>query len=53
MNFGVAGADWDGEDKTPEFIESGIWQNGYSDKYLDLVKIIKEGEQIAIKAITE
>ena len=51
MNYWVAGADWDGKDKTPEFIESGIWQNGYTDKYLDLVKSIKEGDQIAIKAI--
>ena len=51
MNFCVAGADWDGEDKTPEFIEKGIWQNGYTDKYLDRVNAIQAGDRIAIKAI--
>ena len=51
MNFWVAGADWDGEDKTPEFIEKGIWQNGYTDKYLDRVNAIQAGDRIAIKAI--
>ncbi len=51
MNFWVAGADWDGEDQTAEFIEKGIWQNGYTDKYLDRVNAIQAGDRIAIKAI--
>lgn len=51
MNFWVAGADWDGEDQTVEFIEKGIWQNGYTDKYLDRVNAIQAGDRIAIKAI--
>lgn len=51
MDFWVAGADWDGEDQTAEFIEKGIWQNGYTDKYLDRVNAIQAGDRIAIKAI--
>lgn len=51
MDCWVAGADWDGEDQTAEFIEKGIWQNGYTDKYLDRVNAIQAGDRIAIKAI--
>ncbi len=38
------------DDQMPRFIEEGIWENGYEDKYLDLVKSIKPGDRIAIKA---
>jgi len=34
----------------PRFLEEGIWENGYKDKYLDLVKSILPGDRIAIKA---
>ena len=45
------GATYDGNiDQMPRFIEEGIWENGYEDKYLDLVKSIKAGDRIAIKA---
>ncbi|MBF0446189.1 MAG: AAA family ATPase, partial [Magnetococcales bacterium] len=46
------GATWgkDG-DQTPRFLEDGIWQNGYDDKYLDLVKSIQPGDRIAIKSV--
>ncbi len=50
MDFWVAGADWDGEDQTAEFIEKGIWQNGYTDKYLDCVNAIQAGDRIASKS---
>ena len=33
-----------------EFIEKGIWQNGYTDKFLDTVNSVKIGDKIAIKA---
>ena len=37
-------------DQSARFIEHGIWENGYSDKYLDAVKSIKQGDHIAIKS---
>ena len=46
------GAFWDPEDQTDRFVQEGIWQNGYEDKYLDLVKAIEPGDRIAIKAST-
>lgn len=44
------GAWWDGEDQVDRFLEEGIWENGYDDKYLDLVRSIKPGDRIAIKS---
>ncbi len=43
------GASWDRVNKTDEFIENEIWQNGYDDKYLDEVKHVKVGDKIVIK----
>ena len=51
MNYWVVGADWDGVDKTEEFIEQGLWQNGYTDKFLQTVNQVQVGDKIAIKAI--
>ena len=28
------------DDQTPRFLQEGIWENGYQDKYLDAVKSI-------------
>ena len=39
-----------GEHHTPRFIQEGIWENGYTDRYLDLVNEIQPGDRIAIKA---
>ncbi len=44
------GATYGREDQFPRFLQDGIWENGYEDKYLDLVKAIKEGDRIAIKS---
>ena len=41
-----------GEDHTPRFIREGIWENGYTDQFLDLVRDIQPGDRIAIKAST-
>ncbi len=38
------------DDQTGKFIAEGIWVNGYEDRYLDVVKEIKAGDRIAIKA---
>jgi len=40
----------DSEDQTERFINDGIWQNGYKDKYLDLVRSMQPGDCIAIKS---
>ena len=51
MNYWMLGADWDGDDQTSNFIEQGIWQNGYTDKFLDTVKKVKVGDKVAIKTV--
>ena len=38
------------DDQTDRFVQESIWENGYEDKYLDLVKSIQAGDRIAIKA---
>ena len=38
------------EDQTERFISEGIWQNGYKDKYLDVVRSMQPGDLIAIKS---
>lgn len=38
------------ENKADEFIDNGIWVNGYDEEYTDTVKQIKAGDKIAIKA---
>ena len=38
------------DDQTPRFLQEGIWENGYQDKYLDTVKSIQVGDRIAIKS---
>lgn len=45
------GATFDGNvDQTPRFVREGIWENGYDDKYLDLVRSMRPGDRIAIKS---
>lgn len=49
--FWFVGSSYSGnEDQTNRFIKKGIWQNGYQDKYLDLVRSIQPGDKIAIKS---
>ena len=50
-SFWFVGAFWreDG-DQTSRFLGEGIWENGSADKYLDRVRSMRPGEQIAIKA---
>ena len=38
------------EDQTDHFLTEGIWQNGYEDKYLDVVRSMQPGDKIAIKS---
>ena len=50
--YWFVGAMWgDGEgDQLQRFLQDGIWQNGYEDKFADLVHSMKPGDRIAIKA---
>jgi 5-methylcytosine-specific restriction protein B len=50
MNYWFVGAVWEGVDQTERFLQDGIWQNGYEDKFRDLVKKMKPGDRIAIKS---
>jgi len=38
------------EDQMQRFIKEGIWENGYDDKYEELVNSINVGDRIAIKS---
>ena len=40
----------EGGDQTDRFISEGVWQNGYENKYTDLVRSIQVGDKIAIKS---
>jgi 5-methylcytosine-specific restriction protein B len=54
-DYWLVGAYWgdkDPPDQTERFLEEGLWQNGYEDRYLDVVKSMKAGDKIAIKAST-
>ncbi len=53
--YWLVGAYWDGSDppdQTQRFLDEGIWENGYTDRYLNDVKSIKVNDKIAIKATT-
>jgi 5-methylcytosine-specific restriction enzyme B len=52
-NYWFVGAYWDSydpPDQTQQFVEEGIWINGYRDRYLDEVNSMQVGDKIAIKA---
>jgi 5-methylcytosine-specific restriction enzyme B len=38
------------DDQMLRFLTDGIWENGYDDKLLDMVRAMQPGERIAIKA---
>lgn len=45
------GASYGGtDDQMPRFLSEGIWENGYEDKYLDVVRSMRPGDRIAIKS---
>lgn len=50
--YWFVGAMWgNGEgDQTPRFLQDGVWQNGYEDKFAEQVRAMKPGDRIAIKA---
>ena len=55
VTYWLVGAYWDDRDprdQTARFVEEGIWENGYHDRYLDEVKAMRVNDKIAIKAAT-
>jgi 5-methylcytosine-specific restriction enzyme B len=50
----VLGASWqgneNGSDQSERFIENGIWENGYDDKFLEVVNGVNVGDRVAIKS---
>lgn len=51
QTYWFVGAMWgESGDQTSRFITDGIWENGYEDRYLDLVRSMQPGDFIAIKA---
>lgn len=38
------------DDQLPRFLTDGIWENGYEDKHLDVVRSMRPGDRIAVKA---
>ncbi|WP_430408700.1 McrB family protein [Kordia sp.] len=49
QNYYSVGFHWGAESQLERFIEEGIWQNGYDNKYQDVISNIKEGDQLALK----
>jgi 5-methylcytosine-specific restriction enzyme B len=53
--YWLVGSYWDSEDppdQTDHFLAEGVWRNGYDDRFLDVVRQMKPGDRIAIKATT-
>jgi 5-methylcytosine-specific restriction protein B len=44
------GATYGADDQMPRFLSEGLWENGYEDKHLDVVRSMRPGDRIAIKA---
>lgn len=53
INYWLVGAYWndrDPADQTERFLEEGIWENGYINRFLADVRSMQVGDKIAIKA---
>ena len=49
--YWFVGATWGGtDDQMPRFLAEGVWENHYDDKFSELVRRMKAGDRIAIKA---
>jgi 5-methylcytosine-specific restriction protein B len=54
INYYIGGSVWKDAkpaDQLPRFLKDGIWENGHDGKNIDLVKSIKPGSRIAVKAV--
>lgn len=55
QDFWLVGAYWDDKDpmdQTKRFLEEGVWENGYDNKFQEDVRAMRVGDRIAIKAAT-
>ena len=53
INYWLAGAYWDDRDpadQTQRFLEEGIWENGYHNRYINEVMAMRVNDKIAIKS---
>ncbi|MEI8246661.1 MAG: hypothetical protein WCI51_12590 [Lentisphaerota bacterium] len=53
QKYYALGAFWDDQnpqDQTERFIHDGIWQNGYDDKFVNIVNNVEAGARVAIKS---
>lgn len=50
ISYYLLGANWDGDDQVERFIQNGIWENGYDNKYLDIINNVKINDKVAIKS---
>ncbi len=51
VSYWFVGAVWGKtDDQLPRFLKEGIWQNGYDQMFSDLVRKMKLGDRIAVKA---
>jgi 5-methylcytosine-specific restriction enzyme B len=51
QSYWFVGAMWgDADDQTSRFVTEGIWENGYENRYINLVKAMQPGDRIAIKS---
>ena len=44
-------SDHEPKDQTDRFVKEGVWENGYDNKYIDIVNTVKSGDMIAIKSV--
>src|SRR5690606_1962599 len=54
VNYYLLGASWSGDkngsDQTERFLQDGLWENGYTDRFLDVVNDVNIGDRIAMKS---
>lgn len=51
VQYWFVGAVWGQvDDQLPRFLQEGIWQNGYDDKFVAQVQAMQPGDRIAIKS---
>ena len=53
INYWLVGAYWDDRDpadQTERFLEEGVWENGYQNRYINDVMSMRVNDKIAIKA---
>lgn len=48
--YWFVGATWTEGDQLSTFLDAGVWENGYDEKYADQVLGMKPGDRIAIKS---